>query len=583
MHVNPKQHIKLFKYDYANKQEASAAVANVLDIYNIDKLIERKPRRALSHLNRAIACDRMRFTRGPSKYAHQKRRELHDKMKGAEPGSMSELAMVPDVQFDIVYRGCKKFLKAGRTKIFRSRIRSTDDETLGVEASLPIDCGKIVALDHALYSTLHSDAEGLRCTRCHKEYGFDPVYCQCEFLCLTAFCSPKCVQLNRDELNEYECCIDRFLQMQPQCKTVVRMVFETLRNEKCLRKVSKTMDELRKSPQKRAANNVFAYDGLTDRGERDDQSIVQDKLPSMHMVKQLISMYIPPNSFTINEQFRMHIIATYIYKVIKHSMFIKESRTGPNRNGRLSLINILCASKDQRKHLRSIILAYVQVVRVHGRFQHIYSSIRMPNETYQPRRQAFGLFPMWAALRHSVTPNAIALSLRPKVLALCTLRPLRRGEELTIDKRLGSTWQRHLLAPMSIVLRYRSIDSRNCKCIMCDMNHPFAILMRDSKFLPYGPFVSTIFARHTTTIRSALDQIRGMIRQHDEYQQAPHWALRQLQVTMCMYMERLAFGPRMTDDWVHDEFTKRRQWQGLRVEGPPRAVLNFDRVSNASD
>lgn len=398
-----------------------------------------------------------------------------------------------------------------------------------VVANQALRAGQFVAIDRALFGTLSTAAVWTRCSECGNEDQFALQPCvRCNSV---MFCSMPCDERAERSWHQYECDLGSFLFNNPDMRLMVRVVLSTFRSAADVAEMMHVFATTDRYETWRE-NNVFSL-----------SCVGEAQAPHNHGAKLIYGLSAHPQYRRPTEPADLFWYArrsTYLFRVLQQ---------------KTEFVRSFFRTRAQRHFLRSYLFEHMMLLAVFGTRTHtLSSSVRFNGERQDRTPVAAALFPLWCTLRHSCTPNVIAMPMGMSQQVLCTVRPIAAGEELTVDRTCSlaeaenSGGQQH----RNLVQKRVRID---CKCPR-DESMPLPFPNRrsptaDGEIVGSVPQLQRLYREKTADVEREFDRLSDFLTENDRvYPCVELWHARRA-FEQCL--ERLV-GPPFEHDFGLDDF-----------------------------
>lgn len=272
------------------------------------------------------------------------------------------------------------------------------------------NAGRLIAIEVSLCTTLATSALHTRCAHCFRESKF--MLLPCANCASTMYCSTTC-QRDDEPVHRYECKLSGYLMRHCDQRLLVRLLIISFTNSKC---ASRLLNWIVQCGYKGAWQQFNFFKMIL---------TMKRKLPWMYQMRMVYALSEHPQLRmpTIKEGMTMARRSVYLYRVLQQ---------------RTTFVKDYFNSGQLRGFLRKIIYDMMHWSCVLSDREHwIPSSVRFTTETPPLQPATMCIFPLYSTLRHSCTPNTVAIPVAPDRMVLCTIRPIDKGEELTVDRTHG--------------------------------------------------------------------------------------------------------------------------------------------------
>lgn len=260
--------------------------------------------------------------------------------------------------------------------------------------------GQVIGVDVAINHVLVGAATNRRCTHCLTENILTMIPCS-RAGCTAMFCNETCRKWAFDATHRYECQLTPYLRKHEECRPVVRLVLSTFRTQGQVRDMMlfHRICSLR-------VDNALAY------AERPNRYLDANGRLAIALTRQM-------RVHSSEERFYFARVASLAYALIKQHTFVVE---------------VLFQRRRQRRFLRQFIYNAVTVLCDVGYEVQLPSTCRFDDELSVMQPVSHCLFPVTALMQHSCTANLGVIPFGEDTLAVYTVRPIKAGEPLTIDR-----------------------------------------------------------------------------------------------------------------------------------------------------
>lgn len=387
--------------------------------------------------------------------------------------------------------------------------------------------GQVIAIDRSLVSTLTGDAALMRCSLCHREELFALRPCDTP-KCMAMWCSAECEKRAMYMGHGYECGVGRFLHTFEECRQIVRLVVNTFRTEADVEDWLDFVEQTSKEDMSRE-NNVIAFARKV-------------PLPRNYKAKMAYALAQHTRTLSTMEHFHYSRVATVVYQLLKHQTF---------------LVYDLFEHFSQRKPLRRFIYYNLLMLVEHARRVSASSSVRLTDERQDQHEFAVGLYPLSATIAHSCTPNVAVYTCSMHQVALIAVRPIRPGDQLSIDKTYGADDGR----ASEHKRRQRMFRGEDCSCSEVPTEMPFPNaespkrLTDELLWSDHSVEMRHLFAKSSPEVQAEFRRICDFMTANAEL--LPSWEMHVTRRCFDLCVERLV-GPPILHDLAKDSFAQKR-------------------------